>query len=595
MTVIAYTSAAPAPLVSQSNAVVGQASLPQNIQLYGAGEDTADPGATFTYLWSILSAPPGSTAALSSSTAQNPLLNGVNVWGNYILMLVVTSSTSGASQSNPLLAPDTARVGVQVTSASAGLQKTAQGERNWFPPGYWPVVDKVEQHDQILNTLTLSTQAGGTLTVKAAVNLAAGDIVYPSDIAMVGAETVLVASKAPATNSLVTTSQLLIMEEAVLSGATGNARWFGLSAVAAAGSPAVLDPVYVSDTATLTLTPGTNFRQVGQVVEASGGLYRTLMLAGAAGGGSPTAQVLLQTADSAFPAGIDISALAASVEFTDDTGILSPGSFGAPVLQRFDKGGTGVTGDAVAVALGALKNARLVPGPAWVTAGGVVVRWIDPTDTAEIAEIVLAAVIGGNIAEFAVLQPNKLLLPDTSGATQGLEIESDYNLRVGTSNGPLTLDPADDLILYANGNPVARTLNDEELWQPTNTTILENRIPRRKAVSTLNATPTVLDSFTPALSENYVICVEATVVGMDAAASMYITAKRVARFAYDFSGPTLVQLGSTYVPVPDDAAGGALAVDLTASGGSIALIVTGDAATTIEWTAWTQFLITKIG
>lgn len=270
MTVLAYTSAAPAPLISQSDAVVGQASLPQNIQLYGAGEDTSDPGATFTYLWSIISAPPGSTAALSSSTAQNPLLNGVDVWGNYLVMLVVTSSTGGPSASNPLQAPDTARVGVQVTSASAGIQKTARGERNWFPPGYWPVVDKVEQHDQVLASLTSGVQPGGTLTVQAGENLAAGDVVYPSGIA---SATVLVVSKAPATNSWVTDSQLLVMEGAVSSGAQGTARWFGLSLNVPSGSPSVGDFVYVSDTATLSLTAGTNSRVIGQVVQASGGTY----------------------------------------------------------------------------------------------------------------------------------------------------------------------------------------------------------------------------------------------------------------------------------------------------------------------------------
>ena len=360
-------------------------------------------------------------------------------------------------------------------------------------------------------------------------------------------------------------------------------------------TPSVGDPLYVSDAGVVAVAPGTNTKQVGRVgSEDSGDVWMLVDggLGGGGGGGSPTAQVLLQSADGAFPAGIDISALAARVAFTDTVGLIVPGAVGAPVTLRFDKGAAGAAGDIVALPM-AMKNDDL-PTPSWFGAGGIGWSIVSPTAGVETTQFVVSTVYLGSPVRVVFFDANKLTIPNVLSPAQPLEIETDYNLRIGTTAGPVTLDPAADVVLNANGAIVARTINDQEIWQPTNTTIFENRIPRRKATSTLNATPTVLDSWTPALSENYVICVETTVVGMDAAASMYITAKRVARFAYNFSGPTLTQLGSTYVPVPDDAAGG-LAVDLTASGGSIAVIVTGDAATTIEWTAWTQFLITKIG
>jgi hypothetical protein len=275
MSVTAYASAGLSPYVSQVDAQVLQAALPTTVQFYGAGYDTSDPGATFTYLWSVVSQPVGSTAAFASTTAQNPLLNGVTDWGNIIVALVVTNTaTTESSEGDVLLMPDTARCTVHVISTAGQLENTARGERNWFIPGYWPLVSEVDRHAQILATLTGSIQPGGTLQVQAGAALAAGDVVYPSGIALVGTETYLIVDKALATNPLVLTSQLFVMEAAVLSGALGEARLFGLSVINPAGAPAVLDNVYVSDTATLSLTAGTYVRTVGQVCQSASSLYR---------------------------------------------------------------------------------------------------------------------------------------------------------------------------------------------------------------------------------------------------------------------------------------------------------------------------------
>lgn len=595
MTVLAYTSAAPAPLISQSDAVVGQASLPQNIQLYGAGEDTSDPGATFAYLWSIISAPPGSTASLSSSTAQNPLLNGVDVWGNYIVMLVVTSSTGGPSASNPLQAPDTARVGVQVISASAGIQKTALGERNWFVPGYWPVVDKVEQHDQVLASLTSGVQPGGTLTVQAGENLAAGDVVYPSGIA---SATVLVVSKAPATNAWVADSQLLVMEGAVSSGAQGTARWFGLSLNVPSGSPSVGDFVYVSDTATLSLTAGTNSRVIGQVVQASGGTYHLSVSgqAGSGGGGSATAQVLLTAADGDFPSGVDLSALTAPVQFVDSVGIGNPGDFGLPVALVFDDGSAGAANDALALPFGMKNSAGSI-----IEAIGIKAVLATATAGSELTELYLVArdPVQGFVDAMRVRTDGLRILDgsgfgssiDTNGAVLGifnpnnpgsLALGAVTAIRLATGTAPLY----DEGYLELRGGQVTSNTNDAYLS--------ESRIERRKDVQTTDATPTVIDSFNMGAATGlYLVTATTTVSGMDAGAAEYLFAQRVARFAYD--GVSFTQIGPTYTPVLDDTTGGTLAVAFNGNVNSLEVKVTGDAATTIEWTAWTQFLITKIG
>jgi len=145
MAVTAYASGNAAPATNPSvDPLIGQATLPvATVQLYGAAADSTDAAATFTWAWSILAKPAGSTATLSSFTAQSPTLNGVDVWGNYRMMLIATSSTALVSQADPLLAPTTAFVTVRVTSAQHALQKPAAGERNWHDELYiW--ADKIE-------------------------------------------------------------------------------------------------------------------------------------------------------------------------------------------------------------------------------------------------------------------------------------------------------------------------------------------------------------------------------------------------------------------------------------------------------------------
>ena len=136
MAVLAFASSDADPLNNPGvPAVVDLAAVtpPTTVQLYGAGEDTANPGASFTYAWSILAqgivsgvAP----ASLDDPTLQNPTLT-LNGWGNVLLLLVVTSNTGGASESNPRQAPKNARVVAQVLGATRGLQVMAAGERDW--------------------------------------------------------------------------------------------------------------------------------------------------------------------------------------------------------------------------------------------------------------------------------------------------------------------------------------------------------------------------------------------------------------------------------------------------------------------------------
>ena len=81
------------PIVSPNPTITH--SLPLAAQSYGVfgdAVDSTDPSASFTFSWSILLPRTGQTAALSSSTAQNPTLQNVNdTWGDIRLFLVATN------------------------------------------------------------------------------------------------------------------------------------------------------------------------------------------------------------------------------------------------------------------------------------------------------------------------------------------------------------------------------------------------------------------------------------------------------------------------------------------------------------------------
>jgi len=140
MAVIAYTSAAINPLVSQSDKIVEMSvtPLPVTAQLYGAGKEDGDPGAVWTYAWEIIDKPAGSLVRFQdtlgqTSALQNPVLENVDTWGNILVFLVVTNTNTGNHSSNDYLTKDTvkAKVVVRVKSTSAAIQKMAKFEWSW--------------------------------------------------------------------------------------------------------------------------------------------------------------------------------------------------------------------------------------------------------------------------------------------------------------------------------------------------------------------------------------------------------------------------------------------------------------------------------
>lgn len=168
--ITAYISATNAPLSSQDDFIIdlnGGDSLPVDVPLYAAAVDSEDPSATFTFSWHLLRKPEGSGASLSSSQLANVTLEGVDVWGNYLLFCIATNTASGAtSERDPLVAGPSAYVGVIVKSERLALVKPAPGERDWFS-NYFDLVDVVENtiandiadHETRITTLEGATVA----------------------------------------------------------------------------------------------------------------------------------------------------------------------------------------------------------------------------------------------------------------------------------------------------------------------------------------------------------------------------------------------------------------------------------------------------
>ena len=164
MTVIAYAGGAASPKTNQVDALIAQANLNTNLSqtLFGEGEDTENAGANFTFSWTLLAKPPGSSASLSSNTNANASLDSIDTWGNYLCFLIVTNSSTGeTSEDDPLRAPNSAFVVVRVQSTQLNLEKPAGGERDWNSRA-WAWVEGIEDHEGRIGNLETGAT---TLTV----------------------------------------------------------------------------------------------------------------------------------------------------------------------------------------------------------------------------------------------------------------------------------------------------------------------------------------------------------------------------------------------------------------------------------------------
>lgn len=160
MATVVYTSGAASPKIAQVPLVIDLASTPLPVAtatLYGDAEDTADPGATFTWQWVLAHKPTGSAAAfIGSSTAQNCTIGPIDTYGNYLLFLkAVSSGPGGASPIKYPLSDVKAFAVVKLEDATLGLSIPARYQRN-VDGDYADLVEAVIQQSLDLTGQTIA-------------------------------------------------------------------------------------------------------------------------------------------------------------------------------------------------------------------------------------------------------------------------------------------------------------------------------------------------------------------------------------------------------------------------------------------------------
>lgn len=126
-----------------SDVTIVYGSLPTTQALTGSATVFSPGTVISTWTWTLLEKPTGSAAALSSTSVQNPTLNGIDTVGTYRLFLQGTDDAAQASESDYIQAPTSALVTVSVTTQFAALAKPAPGQRDWNDE-YWGLVDEVD-------------------------------------------------------------------------------------------------------------------------------------------------------------------------------------------------------------------------------------------------------------------------------------------------------------------------------------------------------------------------------------------------------------------------------------------------------------------
>lgn len=149
--------------LTASNATPNQEDLPESITVSAVATDSDDASAVFAFSWHFLGKPPSTTAALLNPRAASTTFSA-DLWGSYRLFCIAQNTTTGiTSIVDPLAAPSSSFLDIEVLSTNHDLVKPAKTQREW-QGRYWELVDVVEN-------LTVNGDNAST-TVKGVVELA---------------------------------------------------------------------------------------------------------------------------------------------------------------------------------------------------------------------------------------------------------------------------------------------------------------------------------------------------------------------------------------------------------------------------------------
>lgn len=232
--------------------------------------DNINNGGEVSYLWEFLDRPEGSTAAFSSSTVQNPTFTP-DCEGTYLIRLTVNAALATESVNTVIAAISQMKSGIRIPAAGETTEEdTARG---------W--AEDVNRGMQMLDNLRADP---GYITGYAGAALARGQVVYISGMTLIKAglpdeEYIPTFNKALANNASRMVLPLYIVQNlidggtSVLANSIFFARDKGICGPIATLSSTAGTAVYVSDTGTLSLTPGTNPRRVGTIAYTDGTTY----------------------------------------------------------------------------------------------------------------------------------------------------------------------------------------------------------------------------------------------------------------------------------------------------------------------------------
>lgn len=253
------------------NAVAGSVfTVPINVQVQLSNQGI---GGETTYNWSVVDQPEGTANNLSNALIQNPTFTPTKE-GSYLIKLVVNLGL--ADEQTDTVVVRIAQVKTNLFIPAAGELLEADALKGWAlaTNRLFQKCDDVAADANVVSAIVI---AGLEPTANSIVRLGtrAGTI-----LAGLPGEKILPA--AVATNATTETNArgiLGICIGAVDGGAIAAnklvlVRLLGLVDGTFAGSPAIGDLVFLSNTGTPALTPGTVPRVIGRVAESSGGAYR---------------------------------------------------------------------------------------------------------------------------------------------------------------------------------------------------------------------------------------------------------------------------------------------------------------------------------
>ena len=167
--IIAHAGFSPNPITAPVNNLTQALStiVGQQFDIYGDAVDSNDPSASFSFQWQVLNLRTNQTASISNvNQANTTLQNFSGVWGNIRCFLIATNTaTQETSETNPILAPDSAFITLELTSSDKSLTLPAIGSRNWYD-SQDKVSEEVEAFTQGESIQSASVNGAGELIIE---------------------------------------------------------------------------------------------------------------------------------------------------------------------------------------------------------------------------------------------------------------------------------------------------------------------------------------------------------------------------------------------------------------------------------------------